>query len=467
MPDAEGNVALWNVEQFSWSLSLFAFALAIGESNQELFDKVFVRLQVTFILLASVIMLVVTRAEKSEYLASIRSRSSQLAEFVVAHADYFRQRKEPLPAIVEREDFLQRVALGFGNLPELKIIRIVGDSQAITLEISENGQIQRRLEVLTASRSFPPMDSDNYFLIHALPLTTTPAGGVEFYSARGFLDPPIRKRIIFIFSLFTGMVCLSTLMIGLVVHGASATIRKQARKIEETQRQLVQAAKLAAVGELAAGVAHEINNPATTILSRASFLLSQKDASRSPDDQEDLEAIVNQAQRIAQITRGLLLFSRPQSMRLRATPIEPIIETALHPVKSRLDAQHISVATDLEPGLPWVGADPDSLARALENLFRNAADAMPQEGTLRIRAATDNSAGSALRLEITDTGMGIAPDNLERIFDPFFTTKEVGKGTGLGLSIVHGIIQEHYGTITVASQPGAGTTFTIILPTEG
>jgi signal transduction histidine kinase len=111
-------------------------------------------------------------------------------------------------------------------------------------------------------------------------------------------------------------------------------------------------------------------------------------------------------------------------------------------------------------------ADENSLARALENLFRNAMDAMPGGGTLSIRAAKEGPPGKGVRLEIADTGIGIPESHLARVFDPFFTTKEVGKGTGLGLSIVHGIIKEHHGTITVESQPGRGTKFVIALPAE-
>ncbi len=464
--DPGHSVVLWNLEQFLTTLSLFVFALAIGETSRELFDKVFVRLQIAFILLASVMILVVVQTEKTEYLASIRGRSEQLGEFVRAHVDYFRERQESLPALITQEDFLQRVTLGFGNLPELKIVRIFADGQVATFEIAENGGIRHRVETLSSPRVRTELDPDEYFLMNTLPLRRAGAGQVEFYGVREFLDRHVRKRILLIFSLFTGMVILSTLMIGMVVGGASATIRQQARAIEATQRQLMQASKMAAIGELAAGVAHEINNPATTILTRASFLLSEDSPNLSRSSGEDLKAIVTQGQRIAQITRGLLMFSRPQSLEIEAVPIDRVLETSLREVEQPITVQHISVIKNVEPHLLRVLADEDSLARALENLFRNAVDAMPQGGTLEIRAARDGPSGAQLRLEISDSGVGIEPGNLARIFDPFFTTKEVGKGTGLGLSIVHRIIKEHQGTIAVESRPGAGTKFVIILPME-
>lgn len=465
--DVTGSIIVWNLEQFVWLLSLFTFALAIGEASQDLFGKVFVRLQIAFILLASLMMLVMTQTEKAEYLDSIRSRSDRLAEFVRAHMDHFLQRSDAMPQILEREDFLQPLTLGFGDLPELKIVRILAEGQLATFEITENGSIRRGLETSDAGRSLEPLDPDKYFLIEALPLRVAPLGEVQFYGRREFLNRHIRKRILLIFSLFTGMVVLSTLMIGLVVHGASSTIRQQERKIQQAQQQLIQASKLAAIGQLAAGVAHEINNPATTILSRTSFLLSQSGANYPESDREDLETVVAQAQRIAQITRGLLLFSRPQVLRTAPVALHRVVEKGLRPVQDSFAAGQIVVEKNLPPDLPRVLADGDNLARALENIFRNALDAMPNGGVLRIAAALQDSSRSRVLLEISDTGIGIDAEKLGRIFDPFFTTKEVGKGTGLGLSIAHGIIQEHDGKIDVESRPGAGTRFIIALPAEG
>lgn len=462
VPDEPAWTALWNLEQLAWFLSLFMLALAIGEASRNLFDKVFVRLQIAFILLASLMILAIVQTEKTEYLAGIRARSNQLAEFVRADVDYFQQKGRPLPAVVQQEDFLQRVTLGFGNLPELKIIRVLASRDFATFTIADDGRVHHQEGTVVPAASPERFDSDAYFLIQALPLKGREPGQVEFYGTREFFDRPVRKRIILIFSLFTGMVGLSTLMIGLVVRAASATIRRQALEIEQGERQLMQASKLAAIGELASGVAHEINNPATTILSRASLLLSEDGADSSDSTQEDLRAIVSQAQRIAQITRGLLLFSRPQGLDFKPVSVGHVIEGSLRSVEELFMVKQIRVQSTLEPGLPDVFADEDSLGRALENMFRNAIDAMPGGGTLHIRGKKEDI---RLRLEIADTGMGIPRENLGRIFDPFFTTKEVGKGTGLGLSIVHSIIKEHRGTIAVESQPGMGTRFTILLPT--
>jgi signal transduction histidine kinase len=464
---ARASKVAWNIEQFAWSLALFTFALAIGETGRDLFDRVFVGLQLTFILLASLMILVITQTEKTEYLASIRARSDELAEFVRANVDYLAREDERLPTIIDREDFLQRAMLGFGHIPELKIVRISAGGDLVAFEVGEAGEINQTIRKTGAPVNTPPrLDVRKYFLIKTVPLLDAGPGAVEFYGTREVLDRHIRKRIIIIFSLFTGMVVLSTFMIGLVVRGASETIQKQAREIEETQQQLMQASKLAAIGQLAAGVAHEVNNPATTILSRASFLVSEAETSLSSSEREDLEAIVNQAERIAHITDNLLLFSRPQVRRLKPVAIDRVIEESLLPVYQLLSEGRILIEKDVRDGLAPVLADEQALGRAFENLYRNAIDAMPDGGTLAIRATRDGEQSDCLRIEVSDTGVGISSENLERIFDPFFTTKEVGKGTGLGLSIAHGIIKEHGGSITVDSIPGQKTTFRIMMPVE-
>ncbi len=464
--DPAGRLVLWNIEQMTWPLSLVAFALALSEIADDLFDRVFVRLQTAFILLAGVMMLVLTQTGTRDYLDGIRRRSGDLADFVRAHVEYFRERHEALGAIVERRDLTQRITLAFGDLPELRTVRILTPGQTAEFEIVESGNIRRRLGAghPAPGIGLPWPDGDEYFLMQALPFGGGD-GRVELYATRELLNRHTRRQIVLIFSLFTGVVILSTAAIGLVVRGAGRTLRQQAREIEEQQRRLLQATRLAAIGELAAGVAHEVNNPATTIMSRASFLLSQRELG-SPSDREDLAAIVGQAQRIAATTRGLLTFSRPPARDMTPSPLDAMIRSALHNIRDALHAPGISVRIRLAARLPPVLANPDSLVCAMENLCRNAVDAMPDGGTLTIAASLADDPRPCVRLEVADTGVGIDRETLPRIFDPFFTTKEPGKGTGLGLSIVHGIVNEHHGTIAAESRPGVGTRFTIVLPTE-
>lgn len=460
---SDTSLLFWNAEQFAWSLSLITCALAMGETSRNLFDKVFVRLQITFILLASVMLLVITQTEKSDYFAGIRGRADHLVEFVREHIDYLRQQDQSLSAILAQED-ISKAIFGFGNLPELKVVRIVAGGEVATFEVDTEGRVVSRLKSIESAT--PPMrfETEEYFLIRALPLKVAPVGEVAFYGTREFLDEHIRRRIVIVFTLFTAMVALSTLMIGLVVKDASTTIREQAREIGKTQEQLSQASKLAAIGELAAGVAHEINNPATTILSLSSFWVSQNGAKSVAVDQEDLQEVMTQAQRIAKITTSLLEFSRPQVSELERVPLDRVINLSLRLVDDLLRTNKITVEKTMPTRIPLIRGDEDRLVRAFENLFRNAIDAMPEGGLLGVFVTRES--GDRIRLVISDTGVGIEKDNLDRIFDPFFTTKEAGKGTGLGLSIVHGIIQEHQGTITVESQPRLGAKFTIVLPAE-
>ena len=460
----KASLTFWNLEQFAWSFSLFTCALAIGETSRNLSDKVFVRLQITFILLASFMLLVITQSEKADYFASIRGRADQLAEFVRQDVDNLRQQNEPLSAIATREG-ISKAIHEYDNLPELKIVRISADNQIVTLEIADNGEVSAASSLQSVSPSIR-LDTEEYFLIHALPLKTTSTGDVAFYGSREFLDQHIRRRIVLVFSIFTVTVALSTLMIGLVVRGASAKIRGQGREIEKARKQLYQSSKLAAVGELAAGVAHEINNPATTILSLSSFWVSQNGGKPVAVDQEDLREVMTQAQRIARITTSLLEFSRPQILEMKPVPVDHVINLSLRLVDDLLTANRISVEKNLPLAIIRVRGDEDSLIRALENLYRNAIDAMPKGGVLTLGVFWEDQMRERIRLEIADTGPGIQKDHIDRVFDPFFTTKEVGKGTGLGLSIVHGIIEEHQGTITIESQPGRGTKFVIVLPTE-
>ncbi len=378
----KASLIFWNLEQFAWSFSLFTCALAIGETSRNLSDKVFVRLQITFILLASLMLLVITQSEKADYFASIRGRADQLAEFMRKDVDKLRQQNEPLSAIAAREE-IPKAIREYDNLPELKIVRISADNQIVTLQIGDNREVSAPSNLQSVSPSIR-LDTEEYFLIHVLPLKTPSTGEVAFYGSREFLDQHIRRRIVFIFSLFTATVALSTLMIGLVVRGASAKIRGQAREIEKAQKQLYQSSKLAAVGELAAGVAHEINNPATTILSLSSFWVSQNSGEPMVVDAEDLREVMTQAQRIARITTSLLEFSRPQILEMKPVPLDRVINLSLRLVDDLLNANSISVEKKLPREMIRVRSDEDSLVRALENLYRNAIDAMPGGGVLSV-----------------------------------------------------------------------------------
>ncbi len=231
------------------------------------------------------------------------------------------------------------------------------------------------------------------------------------------------------------------------------------------QQQLIEAEKLSALGQLAAGVAHEINNPMTSILGYAQ--LTTKALRENPDEStlqqcaENLEIVEGEAHRCAAIAQTLLQFGRKGPVLKELTRINEVLDRSIAVARFHLNPK-IKLATTFTPELPRIVADGQQLQQVFLNLIINARDAMEQGGTLSI---TSNRWGDGgICVEVGDTGCGIPKDKLNDIFKPLYTSKEEGKGTGLGLSVSQDIIDDHNGTIDVSSKPGDGATFTITLP---
>jgi two-component system NtrC family sensor kinase len=238
------------------------------------------------------------------------------------------------------------------------------------------------------------------------------------------------------------------------------------RELEETQAQLVQSARLAAVGELAAGVAHEINNPLTSIIGFTRLLLEDLVADDSM--RADLETIDREAARTRQIVRALLDFARASDPVLVPTDLNDLVEEAVILVCTRSVLARVALEKDLS-SLPPLMLDTNQIKQVLVNLLNNAVQAMPDGGRLTIATRlTEREINGEYRemtaVYVSDSGVGIPPENLGRLFDPFFTTKEVGQGTGLGLSVSYSIVEKHSGRIEVQSVPLEGSTFTLLLP---
>jgi two-component system NtrC family sensor kinase len=242
----------------------------------------------------------------------------------------------------------------------------------------------------------------------------------------------------------------------------AAALKKRDEKLREfTTRRIMESERLAHIGQLAAGVAHEINNPLQGIITYSHLLLE-----RSPADsntRESLQKIVKQANRCRDIIRGLLDFSRQRKPDKRPSNVNRVLEECVALVGNQALFHNIRIVMNVCKDLPLVLMDPSQIQQVFMNMIMNAAEAMNGAGQLTLTTRHMQNEG-AVEVEFTDTGHGIAEEDLERIFDPFFTTKEVGHGTGLGLAISYGIVKEHKGTITVDSQVGKGTTFTIRLP---
>jgi two-component system NtrC family sensor kinase len=251
----------------------------------------------------------------------------------------------------------------------------------------------------------------------------------------------------------------------------AASFNSMMQKLAEAQRQLLQSDKLSSLGRLAAGVAHEINNPLTGVLTYSSFLL--KNAEDKPELKEDLEVIVRETKRCREIVKGLLDFSRQSASTARPTPVNEIVRNACRIVEHQLSIQKIRIDMQLPKESPIVNADMIQIEQVLVNLLVNAADAIGESGgTITIETGFATAADAVngrespegmVRIRVTDTGCGIPAEGLNKLFEPFYTTKGA-KGTGLGLSIVWGIIEKHQGQIKVASKVGRGTTLTILLP---
>lgn len=235
------------------------------------------------------------------------------------------------------------------------------------------------------------------------------------------------------------------------------------RELEESRAQLLQSEKIASLGRLAAGVAHEINNPLAGILIYAEIL--QREFKEHAGGSQHIKEIIDQTLRCKQIVTRLLEFSRQSLGDKVPVEVNEIITRCVELVSHQVLFHNIEIDRHLAPGLPHIFGNAGELQQVFTNLLLNAADAMSGRGKIFIASRPDPQAEGVV-LTFTDTGCGISPDIRDKMFEPFFTTKPPGKGTGLGLSIVYGVIQRHGGTIEVDSHPGGGTTFTLRLPRD-
>jgi C4-dicarboxylate-specific signal transduction histidine kinase len=244
----------------------------------------------------------------------------------------------------------------------------------------------------------------------------------------------------------------------------TAEMERREHELREKQEQLVQAGKLATLGELTTGVAHELNNPLNNIGLFVGNVIDRVEAGEEDLDRivEDLERVVEQVQKATGIITHLRTFGRAAPVSLEPVAMQEVIDRALSLVQEQLRLRQISITLDFLPESPVVLGNAIQLEQVFINLLTNARDALEASERKEIHIAC--WVGEDVVVVFRDTGPGI-PDGLEqRIFDPFFTTKDVGSGTGLGLSIAYGIVQEHGGEISVENRPGEGAAFTIALP---
>jgi len=246
-----------------------------------------------------------------------------------------------------------------------------------------------------------------------------------------------------------------------VDHMADAIDQRERLLKDATRKQIGQSEKMASVGRLAAGIAHEINNPLTGVLTYAHMLRKAKDL--DTQKQQDLDVIIRETTRVRDIVRGLLDFSRQSPSDMERLDVNEVIEQTMLLVRNQKEFRKVVVVEDLMPEMPPLRGDKNQLQQVFLNLALNACEAMPDGGTLSV---TTSVAEGKIIISVGDTGSGIEAESLGNIFDPFYTTKPVGKGTGLGLSVSYGIVEQHGGRIEVKSDVEKGTTFTLILEAE-
>ena len=239
-------------------------------------------------------------------------------------------------------------------------------------------------------------------------------------------------------------------------------VQQRTKELRDAQAGLVQMEKMSATGQLAAGVAHEINNPVGIIKNRLELLIDDLKVERKIDDMpEHLTMMHRQTDRISKIVSKLLSFARKSSGKKAPLNVDQLLHGIVLLVRKEAEKRGISLSADVAPNLPPIMGEVTELEQVFINLIINAMDATPRGGKITLFATRVDS---RVQVRVEDTGSGINPENLTRIYDPFFTTKDVGVGTGLGLAISYRIIEDHGATIMVASAPGQGTTFTLNFP---
>ena len=248
------------------------------------------------------------------------------------------------------------------------------------------------------------------------------------------------------------------------IYRLIAALNQMMHELESHQEQLVQSRKIAAVGTLTSGIAHEINNPINNLSLTLESLIENHESMDPSERMQLYQEALDQVERASDTVKNLLEFSRANHPKLEAVSLDEVIDKTARLFNNEFKIHKVHFSKEIRSPLPALRLDKGGLQQVLVNLFLNGIQAMPKGGELKVVLERTKD---EVRLEVTDTGVGIAPENLEKIFDPFFTTKKEGEGTGLGLSVSYSIIRKHGGRMQVQSAAGVGTTFSIFLPAGG
>jgi two-component system NtrC family sensor kinase len=302
------------------------------------------------------------------------------------------------------------------------------------------------------TRLFPELPDERVFELAGLPGSTLHVGSVFEPIDEQSVEHAVVVR------------ASALLAAGLRTAVALRTARPVSAEVTELRSQVIQSEKLASLGQLVAGVVHELANPVTSIVACTDFLLKKSSPNAPGEDVEHLRRIGVAADRILKFSRDLVAYARPASEEARAVALHEVVAQAHAFCEHEFGRSGVKFTSDYANGSPPVLGQSGPLTQVFVNLFTNAAHAMSDHGG-RLEVRTHVTEGDRhLRIDVTDTGIGIPPEAISKVFEPFFTTKEKGRGTGLGLSIVQEIMEAHAGTIETASTLGEGTTFSLMLP---
>jgi len=458
---------LWSIEQATTLVGLGLFALVVDRRTRNLQLRFFLRLNLTFIALASFLILIVAGTERREYLQLAEIHAEDLSEFLRGHVIFYHNQGMPPAQILSEPGIIRRVTSDLGRLADLRRVRVGIGNWHMEMELHEDWTISHQVHSGAAYAIARPEERGRVATLTPLPIISagTELGRIELDQGLGRINARVAQQMRVIFLAFTITVVVAAVLFGLTVQQANKTIQKQFEELERTQSQFANVERLATVGQLAGGLAHEINNPAGIIITTSDYALRQIENLHLHDSfREDLEAIRRQARRISNTVGGLLAFSRPALLQKRSTDLNAIIRQCLGLLAPRFHAQQIRVEDRLTEDIPSVSADPDRLEQVIVNLLNNAVDAMPSGGTITVASFRSSPEDRCVTASVSDNGRGISEQELKRIFEPFFSTKPKGQGTGLGLAVSYGIIRDHGGKIEVESQLHRGTVFRICLP---
>lgn len=450
------------------AIPLTALARLIEVGAAHLGVQFVIRLNGVFIVLAACVLFLLVGVEKRDYFNSFSRDASNLAEFLNKQAPGFLQRsEESATSFPENPEMGSRIAGEFSHWPALLSLAVgIGELQMVVLR-DPSGRTERRIE--RGPPQADPFSPPVQFLPNQRFRISRPfqaangagrAGWLEMTASMSEINRRVSRLILIIFAVFLVLVLISGVPIAMTVAQADNTIRQQHQELERTHEQLLQAARLAAVGEMAGGVAHELNNPLGVILGRASYLKAVVNESAGESFLEDLEVIERNAFRASRIIGDLLDFARPKPLSRSNYDINLVVSETVRFIKPRLDDREIELSVDLSPSVEAF-VDPDRLQQVIVNLLNNAIDSCDRHGRIDVATHADVSRDQIV-ITIADDGAGIPKEHLKKIFDPFYTTKQ--GGTGLGLSVSYRIVSDHGGQIQATGRAGGGSCFRIILP---